>query len=46
MYSKGGGLKEYKYTQTIKRKANWIGRFLSRNSFPEHVIEGKIERRK
>lgn len=32
---------KYKYTQTIKRRANWIGRILSRNSFPEHVIEGK-----
>jgi hypothetical protein len=31
---------------TIKRrKANWIGHILSRNSLIKHVIEGKIEGR-
>jgi hypothetical protein len=31
---------------TIKRKkANWIGRILRRNSLLKHVIEGKLEGR-
>jgi hypothetical protein len=37
---------EYKYIKTIERKANGVGRILRRNCPPEHVIEGKIERRK
>jgi hypothetical protein len=35
---------EMNIIQTIKRrKANWIGHFLHRNSFLTHFIEGKIE---
>jgi hypothetical protein len=30
---------------TKRRKANWIGHILRRNSFLEHFIEGKIEGR-
>jgi hypothetical protein len=40
------GFTERNILRTLKkRKVNWIGHILSRNCFPKHVIEGKLEGR-